>query len=210
MRPIYRRFFLAVLALYIFGSEASTASAQTWIQIGPDPDQQNYVKLLRIDPATPSTLYAGLVYENYYHEGGVFKSIDGGHTWTAPGPGMPTNPDIYALAIDPLTPSTLYAANRRDGVYKSVNGGGSWNRMSPSVGDVDIRSIAIDPKTTSTVYVGMDAGLYKSMDGGANWSSSSTGMPANPTVNAIAIDPNNPSTLYVGLPNGVYKSIDGG
>ena len=203
-------YFLAVWVLFGL-SQASVASAQTWTNIGPGSD---YVRVVRIDPVTPSTLYAGMVFEGgHYPVGGVFKSIDGGHTWSNSSMGMPTNPNIYSLVIDPKTPSTLYAGNFDGGVYKSVDSGATWAAtMSPPLSNPKVYSLAIDPKTTSTVYVGMDgAGLYKSIDGGGTWNAASTGMPANPSIYTIAVDPNTPSTVYAGLDSyGVYKSTDGG
>ncbi|OLD71170.1 MAG: hypothetical protein AUI45_02240 [Acidobacteria bacterium 13_1_40CM_2_56_11] len=203
-------YFLAVWVLFGL-SQASVASAQTWTNIGPGSD---YVRVVRIDPVTPSTLYAGMVFEGgHYPVGGVFKSIDGGHTWSNSSMGMPTNPNIYSLVIDPKTPSTLYAGNFDGGVYKSVDSGATWAAtMSPPLSNPKVYSLAIDPKTTSTVYVGMDgAGLYKSIDGGGTWNAASTGMPANPSIYTIAVDPNTPSTVYAGLDGyGVYKSTDSG
>ena len=203
-------YFLVVSVLYGL-SQASVASAQTWTNIGPGPD---YVRVVRIDPVTQSTLYAGMVFEGgHYPVGGVFKSIDGGHTWSNSSRGMPTNPDIYSLVIDPKTPSTLYAGNFDGGVYKSLDGGATWTAtMSPPLSNPKVYSLAIDPQTTSTVYVGMAySGLYKSTDGGGTWNAASTGMPANPSVYTIAVDPKTPSTVYAGLDSyGVYKSTDGG
>src|SRR6058998_3913136 len=189
----------------------TVTSAPTWTNIGPGPD---YVRVVRIDPVTQSTLYAGMVFEGgHYPVGGVFKSIDGGHTWSNSSRGMPTNPDIYSLAIDPKTPSTLYAGNYDGGVYKSLDGGATWTAtMSPPLSNPKVYSLAIDPQTTSTVYVGMAySGLYKSTDGGGTWNAATTGMPANPSVYTIAVDPNTPSTVYAGLDSyGVSKSTDSG
>src|SRR3989475_528598 len=204
-------YFLVVSVLYGL-SQASVASAQTWTNIGPGPD---YVRVVRIDPVTQSTLYAGMVFEGgHYPVGGVFKSIDGGHTWSNSSRGMPTNPDIYSLAIDPKTPSTLYAGNYDGGVYKSLDGGATWTAtMSPPLSNPKVYSLAIDPQTTSTVYVGMAySGLYKSTDGGGTWNAATTGMPVTTCgLHALAIDPVTPSTVYAGeFGCGVYKSTNSG
>ena len=58
---------------------------------------------MAIDPLTPTILYAGTGGR------GVFKSTDGGATWSAVNSGFYDNPWVWALAIDPLTPSTVYA-----------------------------------------------------------------------------------------------------
>src|SRR5262245_46137017 len=95
-----------------------------WISHGP---YGGSVKIIAIDPQTPSTLYAGS------DGGGVFRSSNGGGNWTAVSSGLtysdPENPlsrDVEALAIDPQTPSTLYAGTFGGGVFKSSNGGGNW------------------------------------------------------------------------------------
>src|SRR2546427_666080 len=204
-------YFLAVWVLFGL-SQASVASAKTWTNIGPGSD---YVGVVRIDPVTPSTLYAGMVFEGgHYPVGGVFKSIDGGHTWSNSSMGMPTNPNIYSLVIDPKTPSTLYAGNFDGGVYKSLDGGATWTAtMSPPLSNPKVYSLAIDPQTTSTVYVGMDySGLYKSTDGGGTWNAVSTGLPVTTCgLHALAIDPVTPSTVYAGeFGCGVYKSTNSG
>ena len=61
--------------------------------------------------------------------GGVFKSTNGGTNWTAMNTGL-TNTDVYALAINPQTPDTLYAGTYGGGVFKSTNGGTNWTAMN--------------------------------------------------------------------------------
>src|SRR3989449_3553889 len=117
---------------------------------------------LAIDPLTPTTLYAGT-------SGGVFKSTDGGASWSASG-----LINVSALAIDPLTPTTLYAGTSVfGGVFKSTDGGVSWNATGSLPGAVFV----FDPLTPSTLYAGTVGAspdylgdLYKSTDGGASWS----------------------------------------
>src|SRR5258708_32076875 len=70
-----------------------------------------------IDPLAPTTLYA------WAHGGGVFKSADGGGSWSASNTGLMTHTDVAALAIDPLTPTTLYAETNY-GVFMARKRGG--------------------------------------------------------------------------------------
>jgi photosystem II stability/assembly factor-like uncharacterized protein len=125
---------------------------------------------------------------------------------------------VNILAIDPLTPSTVYAAGY--GVYKSVDGGLNWSRASSGLqrtdrnfapdSYVDVRALAIDPQNPAILYAGTGWGLFKTTDGGASWSIASEGLPVLPYggpllyVSRIAIDPRNTGTVYalVGAPYG--------
>src|SRR5688572_1798880 len=64
---------------------------------------------LAIDPVTPTTLYAGTLDPAGTGRGGVYKSTNGGASWTAINTGLGRFPAVHALAIDPVTPTTLYA-----------------------------------------------------------------------------------------------------
>jgi photosystem II stability/assembly factor-like uncharacterized protein len=78
------------------------------------------VLALAVDPAAPQTVYAG-------GEGGLYKSPDGGRTWSRlPFPGD----NAVALAISPSTPNVLVAItvkSRQGLVYRSTDGGQSWS-----------------------------------------------------------------------------------
>src|SRR5260370_6869161 len=65
-----------------------------------------------------------------------------------------TNLTIPALAIDPVTPSTLYAGTFAGGVFKSSDEGASWISMNTGLTVARITSLAIDPATPSTIYAG--------------------------------------------------------
>ena len=58
----------------------------------------------------------------------LFKSTNGGAAWSAVNTGL-TYTYVFALAIDPATPSTLYAGTV-DGVFKSTNGGTAWSAVN--------------------------------------------------------------------------------
>src|SRR3977135_1244791 len=75
--------FLLLSAFYCLGSTVASAQdpqAPTWTSDGPGGA---YVRTLAIDPVTPTTLYAGTVEDEDHPLWGVFKSIDGGNTWSA-------------------------------------------------------------------------------------------------------------------------------
>ena len=85
------------------------------------------------------------------------------NTWISHGP---EGGIILALAVDPLTPTTLYAGASFGGVYKSTDSGGTWILVK---GGVNAHSLAVDPQTPSTIYAGTWNGLFKSVDAGATW-----------------------------------------
>ena len=168
---------------------------------------------LVLDPTQLSTIYAGT-------GNGVFKSTNGGRTWSAINNGL-LNRNVVALVINPSTPATLYVATAgsvigNTGVYKSTDGGNSWNLRSNGISSPNLVSLAIDPVTPNTLYTAFSTGgpgthLYKTTDGADNWNLVGTSPPGIP--GSIAIDPQNHTTLYVAdtvSGGGVYKSIDGG
>ena len=79
--------------------------------------------------------------------GGVFKSTDGGGTWSAANTGLSSSPDVNALAIDPTTPSTLYAGTNGGGVFKSTDAGGTWSAANAGLPRASRLALAIDPTT---------------------------------------------------------------
>lgn len=149
-------------------------------------------------------------------EGHVFKSTDGGSRWAQADHGISTNV-VYALAIDPSFPSTLYAGTEMSGAFRTVDFGAHWRRVSAGLNPVgfwmppSVHALAIDPSRPETVYAGTDAGLAKSIDGAETWSQSGAGLPPDSVVYAIQIDPVVPSTLYAAVSAaGVFRSLDGG
>jgi photosystem II stability/assembly factor-like uncharacterized protein len=185
------------------------------------------VTFVAVDPTNSSTIYAAT-------ERGVFKSTDGGENWT----GKPNRIDapigprtervilreadsglaenyVWALAIDPRTPATLYAVTF-DGVYKSTDAARRWNKLDTVPPDnYGGGIIKIDPVNPSTIYLAYAGNsgpsILKSTDGGQNWNklNNTSGIVAN----TLVIDPINPSTLYAlssERDGNVLKSADGG
>ncbi|MEI6205239.1 MAG: FG-GAP-like repeat-containing protein [Desulfuromonadales bacterium] len=174
-------------------------AATTWQSIGPFGGT---VYTIAIDRSNPQTLYAGT------WGGGVFKSTNGGSSWSAINSGL-TKSTINALAIDPSTPQTVYAGTWGGGVFKSTNGGSSWSAVNSGLTNSNVSSLALDPSTPQTVYAGTSGGgVFKSTNGGSSWSAVNSGL-TNSYVRSLAIDPSTPQTVYAGT-NGasVFKTID--
>ena len=159
---------------------------------------------LAIASTTPPTLYAGADDEV---AGGVFKSTNGGVTWTSAGSGL-TDARVHALAADPVAPATIYAGTRSAGVFKTTDSGTSWSATPLTM--VSVTALAVDPITPANVYAGTEnSGAYKSTNGGASWTSISSGLPSS-DISALVIDPLTPATLYAATGTGIYKTTNGG
>jgi photosystem II stability/assembly factor-like uncharacterized protein len=171
----------------------------SWNRLGGGIQDRN-ILALAIDPSATSTLYAGSAYP------GVLKSTDGGTTWTV----LPLGDEVSvsSIAVDPMTPSTLYCSFNA-AIWKSVDGGVHWSRRSSGItGGVDLL-LAISPSVPTTLYAAGER-LFKTSDGGASWHPAGSGL-QNQFLRAVAVDPVVPGTAYVGtLRGGVFRSIDGG
>ncbi len=183
----------------------STDGGPTWSHenVGLFPDSG--VNALAVDPMTPATLYAGVGgYNSPANIFPIFKSTDAGISWTAASVGLDGGLVVTALAIDPLTATTIYAASY-EGVFKSTDGAGTWRAANNGLATVAfVSSLAIDPFTPATLYAGTAAGVYKSTSGGAMWRPLNTGL-GNLGVSALVVDPQGPSVLYAGTcANGVW------
>ena len=151
---------------------------------------------------TPKVLLIGLLVLLSTSQVGVVSA--GENVWTSHGP---EGGIILALAIDPATPTTLYAGTEGGGVYKSTDSGGNWSAVNTGLTNTYVDALAIDPVTPTTLYAGTyPAGVFKSTNGGGNWSAVNTGL-TNTSVYALAIDPATPTILYAGTEGGGVFSI---
>ena len=199
----------------------STNSGTTWTPIDNLPFA--LPQMLLVDPTTQTTLYAATA------DLGVFKSVNGGVTWTQTNTGIATT-NVAVLAIDPANPQILYAATgatipaTSTAVYKSVDGANSWTMVDSAA--FPITQLAVDAQQPNNVYEaaynsGYTPGyIRKSTDAGATWNN--VAFPA--TLQSLVLDPQVSGDLIavtnqeVSGFNGVgfnmapyfYRSVDGG
>ncbi len=151
--------------------------------------------VLVLDPVTPTTLYAAgncTFTNNGPPICGVSKSTDGGATWTF-NPitiGGPGSQPVYVngLAIDPKTPSRLYAASSSAGIFKSTDAGATWTAIFPLT---SAATVAVDPQNPSVVYAsfGTSTGtIFRSPDAGATWATITNGLPTGWFANVLVTD----------------------
>ena len=153
-----------------------------------------FIQTIAVDPSNPNTVYVGA----NSSPGGVSKSTDGGVSWQLLGNGL-TGDFVSGLAIDAITPSTIYASTN-EGLFKSIDSGLSWTSLGSFGG-----SLVIDPITSTTLYRFSSGGVFKSIDSGNNWSPINNGL-TYPFVSSLIVNPKTPAMLYVGV--NVYPPDD--
>lgn len=171
------------------------------------------VYALASDPAVPYTLWAAT-------DGGVFRSVDSGSTWSARDAGFSFSRWVQELHVAPGVPSTLFAVSN-ERVYRSEDDGASWaiasRGLPPENSEGALRSfLAVSRSVPATLFLGTTDGVYKSTNSGETWAPSSPNL-RGVHIAAVTVDPVNPSTVYMAsyggtgaFPRTVFRSTDSG
>jgi len=152
-----------------------------WTPVGAGPlpngtDEGKYpalsgrVAAIAIDPINPNIIYIGTAI------GGVWKSIDSGHTWS-PKTDYQMNLAIGAIAIDPFDTSRIFAGTggydmTGNGILLSEDGGNKWLELATDIFErVSISRIIFDitDPTSKRMFLACEYGVYESVDSGSNW-----------------------------------------
>ncbi|HKR62650.1 MAG TPA: glycoside hydrolase [Thermoanaerobaculia bacterium] len=177
-----------------------------------------------IDPSNPQIVYAALwearqgPWENATFRGpgsGVFKSTDGGTTWTQLKNGLPDELSRVGLEVAQADTKRLYAivnAKKDNGVYRSDDAGATWTRINDDERlwgrDGDFDEIRSDPKNADIVYVA-NVVTWKSVDGGKTFTSF-RGAPGGDDYHRVWINPNDPNILIDASDQGAVITVNGG
>jgi photosystem II stability/assembly factor-like uncharacterized protein len=184
---------------------------------------------LAINPLHPDTIFACMwerirrpTYEHYGGAScGIYRSYDGGDSWTLLSSGLPTGVNLGRIGIDisASDPNTLYAiyADKTgffNGVFKTTNNGDSWAQTNDNgLGNIFASygwwfgRIKVDPSDPNIVFaIGFDE--FKTTDGGNSWDFSGGSMHVD--HHTMFIHPLDHNIIFNGNDGGVYKSTDGG
>ncbi len=194
--------------------KSSFSDTLVWQPRGPYNIGGRTRKIL-VDPDDPSgeTWFAGTA------GGGIWKTIDGGQSWTDMTPDMP-NLSTVALCMAESDHDVIFAGTGEgfggvgmitgDGLFKSSDRGETWNRIE-STKHVDffyINDIWVSPEDINTLLMATNSGLYKTKDGGDTWD---TVYKSGYRVQDLHQNPDKPSTLYAAVNTlGILKSYDSG
>jgi len=187
-------------------------------------DENTGGKDVDIDPANPGIVYATMwetrqgPWENAAWggtNGGVFKSTDGGTTWTKLTQGLPEGLTQAELAIAPSNPRRLYAtvgaAGSGTGIYRSDDAGASWVRAtndSRPAQRIDEAVPHVFPKDPDTLLI-TNIVAYKSTDGGKTWVPFK-GAPGGDDYQNTWINPNDPNIILLVADQGAVVTLNGG
>jgi len=207
------------------GVYRSRDGGDNWEQVFFRSDSTGAIDLV-MHPQNPSIIYAAMWERirrpnNRQYGGetsGVFKSMDGGDTWTELTNGLPTansQKGRIGLAIAPSNPNVLMAVYANtfgdlQGIYKTTNGGNNWTQMG-AIGSVPFMwwfgKITIDPTNINKVFAPGFL-LERSTDGGENFNVVGANMHVD--QHSVFIHPMNTDVVVAGNDGGVYISETGG
>lgn len=234
--------------VYFFGAAhggvwKTVDAGQHWRNVSDGFFNFPAIGALDVSLSDPGVIYAGTgegLQRQYISPGdGVYKSSDGGETWTHVG--LPKTRHISRLRVHPGNPDIVYVAamgdmfgpNAERGVYRTTDGGETWQQVlykGETTGSVDLD---IDRRNPDVVVAAMNhhvtypwdeesggstSGLFKSEDGGDTWAdiTRNPGMPTGLVGKiGIAISPADSNRIYAFIESdkgegGIYRSDDGG
>ncbi len=194
-----------------------------------------------VAPSSPDVLYVGSgeadMRSDISYGNGVYKSADGGKTWTFLG--LADTRQIARVVVHPTDPDLVYVAalghgygpNAERGVFRSKDGGKTWTKVLFTNADTGAADLELMPGNPRVVLAAMwqtrrppwnvyppsngpGSGLYRSEDGGDTWKRVTSGLPVERLGRIrVAFAPSRPSRVYALLDakeGGLYVSDDAG
>jgi len=215
------------------GVYKTTDGGKTWTKVLKGGNLSTGCSMLSMDPSNPKTLYAGMW--DFRRKGwtfrsggdsatapsasGLFKSIDGGATWSelpAGSAGLPPKPwGRVAVAVAPSRPQVVYAFIEAvpplNALYRSNDAGKTWQMLDRSQNMIwrpfYFANLIVDPSNPDRIYK-PDGGLIVSTDGGQSFSGIAGG--AHGDFHDVWVDPKNTDNLITGDDGGLWFSYDAG
>jgi photosystem II stability/assembly factor-like uncharacterized protein len=216
-------------------------AGRTWTPIF-DSQPVASIGAVAVAPSKPDVIYVGSgeadMRSQISYGNGVYKSTDGGNTWTHLG--LDDTRQIGRILVDPRNPDVVYVAalghaygpNAERGVFRSADGGRTWRKVLFKDNDTGAIDLAFDPRDSRIIYAAMwntrrppwsiyppsygpGSGLYKSTDGGDTWQQiTGHGLPSEGLGRmGIAVAPSKPDRVYLivdAKEGGLYRSEDAG
>ena len=234
----------------------STASGGLWkttnngVTFGPLFQHENTISIgdIAVSQSNPDILWVGTGENNPRNStswgDGVYKSTDGGQSWT--NVGLRGTFQVGRIAVHPDDPDVVYVGalgrlwgpNEERGVFKTTDGGRTWSKVlyiSEDTGFIELQMNPGDPDQLlaaayqrrrdafeggePAISSGPESGVYKTVDGGQTWYGVTDGLPSGDMGRTgITYHRNNPDIVYLQTggsrieddSNGIYRSDDAG
>ncbi len=205
---------LAYREMEEYKKKYGTFSAGNWTIIGPTNSIPSgggagRLNFVRFDPNDPNTIYVGSP------AGGLWKSSNGGASWSSNTDQLSQVIGCTDIAIDPTNSNIMYLATGDGdagdtytiGILKSTDGGLTWNTTGLSYYMANTRQISkllIDPANTSTILAATSAGIFRSTDAGATFTLVQAG-----SFKDMEFKPGDPNIVYTAGTE-FYRSTNNG
>ena len=186
--------FLALFALLLMSSGPVLAQAPAESACGSNHSIEG-VNWAIADDGSDRIYVAGT--------GGVYRSCDGGETWTAPGR---FSAAPLSLLVDPADASIIYYGTSGAGVYRSTDYGASFT--ATGAGSIEGSIFSLTATRDGAILAGAESGVYLSTDQGRSWQRV-PGSPSGAAIHGLLADPGNASIMYASqYETGVYRTVD--
>ena len=216
------------------GIYKSTDAGRTWMHVGLDATE--HIGAMWIDPHDPNVVVVAALGRTFAPnpERGIFKTTDGGKSWSKvlyvdPETGgidvvfAPDNPKVgYATVwhhyVKPGNTRNLIVDPSGGAIYKTTDGGNTWTAIhapglpTKKMGRIGVATALGGQRVFAIIAAdGDDGGLYRSDDAGASWKKSTPDprVTGSGYFSRVFIDPKNPDIVYVAQTS-LYRSVDGG
>jgi photosystem II stability/assembly factor-like uncharacterized protein len=219
----------------------SEDAGTSWANVSDDFFESSSIGAVAVADSDPNVVFAGTgqacLRGNVSAGVGVYKSTDGGKTWTHSG--LRDAGQIAKIRIHPSNPDLVYVAsvgnafgpNEARGVFRSKDGGKSWEKVLSVSAKTGVTDLAMDATNPRVLYAAAwtgdrkpwtivsgsaESGLYKSTDGGERWQKLAGGLPQGVVGKiGVAVSPANPQRVWAlveaeGEAGGLYRSDDAG
>ena len=218
----------------------TTDGGMTWTPAS-DKAFGGTIGYIGVSESNPDIVYVGTgeyaIRGNVSHGEGVYRTVDGGKTWTFLG--LKATRQISRVRVHPTNPNVVWVAaqgafwgpNKERGIYKTTDGGTSWRQVLARNDSTGASDLVVDPTNPNVLYAafwqsyrnaytlssgGAGGAIYRSTDGGEHWTelTHNPGLPQGTLGNiGLAVSPANPRRLWASIEadsGGIYRSDDAG
>ena len=188
-----------------------------WTQLGPvslpanntsQPNGMGRINGVAFHPTDPNIIYVGTP------SGGLWKTTNGGNTWTVLTSSTPTL-GVSSILVNPANPDLiLIGTGDRDataapgmGVFRSTDGGNTWVPSNTGIETATVGMMLMHPADPNIILAATSKGIFKSINGGLTWINKSGD---NYNYKDLRYKPGNPSIVYATSEGWFYRSADNG